>query len=231
MEKAKILVVEDDNIVAIDIQDVLKILGYDVSAVASSGEEAIKITEEIQPDLVLMDIVLERDTDGVEVTKQIRNRFDIPVIYLTAHADEDTIQRAKVTEAFGYILKPFKETELRTNIEMALYKHRIEKRLKERKRQLATMLKSIGDAVIATDIDGLIIFMNPVAEVLTGWKQEEVLGKDLREVINIINEKTLTLTEDLVIKALKGGMPWVYQIIYSLLRTEEKYRLMTVLHP
>lgn len=205
MEKAKILVVEDDNIVAIDIQDVLKILGYDVSAVASSGEEAIKITEEIQPDLVLMDIVLERDTDGVEVTKQIRNRFDIPVIYLTAHADEDTIQRAKVTEAFGYILKPFKETELRTNIEMALYKHRIEKRLKERKRQLAAMLKSIGDAVIATDIDGLIIFMNPVAEVLTGWKQEEVLGKDLREVINIINEKTLTLTEDLVIKALQGG--------------------------
>jgi len=184
------LVVEDEIIVAMEIQDRLENLGYDVSAVVSTGKEAIQKAEETRPDLVLMDIMLKGDMDGIKAAEQIRARFDIPLVYLTAYSDNDTLQRAKVTEPFGYILKPFEERELHTTIEMALYRHKMERRLKESERLLATTLKSIGDAVIATDKKGCVVFMNPVAEALTGWKHEEALGKDLTEVFNIINEET-----------------------------------------
>lgn len=136
MAKAQILIVEDEGVVAMEIEARLKSLGYAVSAVASSGEEAIEKTAETRPDLVLMDIKLRGDMDGVEAAEQIRARFDIPVIYLTAHADNDTLRRAKVTEPFGYIIKPFEERELYTNIEIALYKHNLEKELKENVSQL-----------------------------------------------------------------------------------------------
>jgi PAS domain S-box-containing protein len=160
----------------------------------------------MRPDLVLMDIRLKGDMDGVEAAEEICTRFDIPVIYLTAYADENTLQRAKVTEPYGYILKPFEERELRTNIEMALYKYEMERKLKESERWLATTLRSIGDAVIATDAQGCVMFMNPVAEALTGWKQEEALGKDLTEVFHIMNEETCTVVESPVERALQEGV-------------------------
>lgn len=138
MANPKILIVEDEDIIAEDLQDCLKNLGYMVSAIASSGEEALQKTTEMHPDLVLMDIRLKGDIDGVEAANQIRTRFNIPLVYLTAYADKDTLQRAKVTEPFGYILKPFEERELYTVIEIALYKHEMEK---ERKR-LITELQS-----------------------------------------------------------------------------------------
>ncbi len=136
MAKAQILIVEDEGVVAMEIEARLKNLGYAVAAVASSGEEAIEKAVETHPDLVLMDIKLRGGMDGVEAAEQIRARFDIPVIYLTAHADNDTLRRAKVTEPFGYIIKPFEERELYTNIEIALYKHNLEKELKENVSQL-----------------------------------------------------------------------------------------------
>lgn len=126
MPNATILVVEDERIVAKDLQNRLKKFGYAVLPVASSGEEAINRVTENCPDLVLMDINLKGDMDGVEAARQIHTRFNIPVIYLTAYADNNTLERAKLTEASGYLLKPFKERELYTNIEMALSKHRIE---------------------------------------------------------------------------------------------------------
>jgi len=131
MAKAQILIVEDEMIVAIYIQNKLKRLGYSVAAIASSGQEAVKKVEETHPDLVLMDIHLKGDMNGVEAAQQIRTRFHIPIIYLTAHSDDDTLQRAKVTEPFGYILKPFEERALHTTIEMALYRYETEKRLRE----------------------------------------------------------------------------------------------------
>ena len=137
----QILVVEDEKIVAKDIQNRLRNFGYAVPAIASSGEEAIKKAAEVQPDLVLMDIMLNKSMDGVETAKQIRERFNIPVVYLTAYADDSTLQRAKITEPFGYILKPFEERELYTTIEMALYKHKMEKRLKESEQWFATTLR------------------------------------------------------------------------------------------
>ena len=127
MSNAQILVVEDEYIVAKDIQNSLEKLGYTVPAIAASGEEAINKIREIQPSLVLMDIVLKGTMDGVETANQIRTKFDIPIIYLTAYSDEKTLQRAKITEPFGYLLKPFEERELYSTIEMALYKQEMEK--------------------------------------------------------------------------------------------------------
>ena len=205
MAKAQILVVEDDNIVVMELRDRLQSLGYVVAAVASYGEEALEKAAETRPDLVLMDIRLRGAMDGLEAAEQIRARFNIPVVYLTAYADETTLQQAKVTEPFGYIIKPFEERELRTNIEIALYKHELEKKLEESEQWLATTLRSIGDAVIATDKEGLVTFVNPVAEALTGWEQEDALGRDVTEVFHIVSEETRTVGESLVAKAIEKG--------------------------
>lgn len=188
MTKPKILVVEDEGVVAINLEHILGKLGYDVSELCASGEIAIVKASEIRPDLVLMDIVLQGEMDGIQAAEHIRSQFDIPVVYLTAYAEEDILQRAMVTQPFGYILKPIEERELHTTIEMALYKHSMEKRLKENKKWLETTLRSIGDAVVTTDTEGRITFMNPVAEALTGWRQAEALGKRLNEVVVIVNE-------------------------------------------
>src|SRR4028119_831448 len=181
--RAKILIVEDESIVAFNIQNRLEGLGYVVAAIVSSGEAALQIAAQNHPDLVLMDIKLKGRIDGIEAAAQIRNCFNIPVVYLTAYTDDETLNRAKLTEPYGYILKPFESRDLCTTIEVALYKHQMEQELREREQWLTTTLKSIGDAVITTDAKGLVTFMNPVAEMLTCWKQEEVLGNDLTQEI------------------------------------------------
>ena len=131
MIKADILIVEDENIVAKDIEQILKKLGYNISGTASVGEDAVRMAEENKPDLVLMDIMLKGKTTGIEAAMQIRKNLNIPVIYLTAYADEDTLYKAKITEPHGYIIKPFKEIDLRTAIEIALYKHEKETEIKK----------------------------------------------------------------------------------------------------
>jgi PAS domain S-box-containing protein len=205
MAPTQILVVEDESVVALDIQSRLISLGYAVPAVAAYGEDAIREAGENNPDLVMMDIQLKGEMDGVEAAEQIRSRFDIPVVYLTAYADGATLERAKVAEAFGYLLKPFKERELQTTIEMALYKHKMERRLKESERWLSATLRSIGDAVIATDAHGDIQFLNPLAERLTGWKQNEAKGQDLSHVFNIIDGATRQPGESLFSRVLQEG--------------------------
>lgn len=205
MEKTQILVVEDESVVALDIQSRLTRLGYAVPAVASYGEEAIRKAEKMRPDLILMDIRLKGEMDGVMAAEQIRAHLDIPVVFLTAYADGATLQRAKLTESYGYLLKPFKEGELHTTIEMALYKHQMERRLKESERWLATTLNSIGDAVIATDAKGQVQFLNPIAEALTGWTQELALGRDFNQVFNIIDGDTRVLRESPFVQVLREG--------------------------
>jgi PAS domain S-box-containing protein len=205
MPKAQILIVEDESIVAKDIKNMLERIGYDVPAVVASGEKAIEKAAETSPDLVLMDIMLKGDMDGVEAAEQIRSRFYIPVVYVTAYADDGTLQRAKITEPFGYIIKPFQERELHTTIEMALYRHKMERKLKESEQWLSTTLRSIGDAVISTDTEGCVTFMNPVAQALTGWNQEEATGKPLRIVFNIVDERTGEAVEDPVAKVIQEG--------------------------
>ncbi len=127
MANSKIMVVEDEWVTADDLRMSLQSLGYTVTSTVSSGEEAIKNAEKDRPDLVLMDIVLKGKMDGIEAASQIRSCYDIPIIYLTAYADEKILERARVTEPFGYIVKPFVNEDLKIAIEIALYKHRVEK--------------------------------------------------------------------------------------------------------
>ncbi len=203
MAGKRILVVEDEIITAEDIKESLLDMGYTVLALVSSGEEAIIKVEDNEPDLVLMDIVLSGEMDGIETAKQIRLRFNIPVVYLTAYSDKIILERAKITEPFGYILKPFNERELHTNIEIAIHKHKRERELKESEQWLAAILKYLGEAVIATDKEGIIKFINPFAEAITGWKREDALEKPLTTIFNIINEETNEQVENPVIKAIR----------------------------
>lgn len=193
MVETKILVVEDEVIVADDIQKSLNNLGYTVPAIASSGEAAIKKAGEYNPDLVLMDIVLHGGKDGIKAAEQIRSMYDIPVVYLTAYSDKNTLERAKITGPFGYIIKPFKEKELKIAIEIALLKYNMERKLKESKDWFTTTLKSISDAVIATGQDGRVNFMNPAAQALTGWELKEAEGKHLEETFNIVTEELVAV--------------------------------------
>ncbi len=136
MDKARILIVEDEILIARDLQYRLQEMGYDVLDIAGTGEEALGMVESLKPGLVLMDIRLRGDTDGIQVAEIVRRKFHTPVIYLTAYADDTTVERAKITEPFGYILKPFQDRELETSIEIAIYKHGAEHRIAEAHRQL-----------------------------------------------------------------------------------------------
>ena len=205
MTGARILVVEDEAIVAEDIQDILKSLGCSVSAVVSSGEGAIAKARELRPDLVLMDIMLDGKIDGVEAAEQISARFDIPVVYLTAYADDSTLERAKLTGPYGYLLKPFEERDVHSAIEMAIHKHQVDSGLRRRERLFSATLNGISDMVVATDVKGNVTFMNSAAEVLTGWKQEDARGKPLGEVLRIVRGESPKPAERLVARVVRGA--------------------------
>jgi PAS domain S-box-containing protein len=205
MEKTRVMVVEDESIVAMDIKMSLQNMGYDVPAIVSSGNNAIEQARKIRPDLVLMDIVLRGTLNGIDAAGRIRSHLNIPVIYLTAYADEKILEQAKITEPAGYIIKPFHDKELHSIIKMALYKHSMEKKLRESQVWFSTVLNSIGDALIATDAGGRIKFMNPVAESLLGVKQEEVSCKASGEVLTIVHEATGEKEENPIERVLKYG--------------------------
>jgi len=207
MSNAQILVVEDEAIVAKNIQMELSSMGYAVPAIAASGEEALRKAAETHPDLVLMDIALKGDMDGVETAERMHERFDVPVVYLTAYADERTLQRAKKTGAFGYLLKPYEERELQTTIEIALHKHKVEVARREMQQGLASTLRCIGDAVIVADTKACVSILNRAAEGLTGWSQEEALGKELLDVFPLVNIETRTPLANPATKALREGKP------------------------
>jgi len=174
MAKVKILVVEDESIVAKDIQKTLQNMGYEVPDVVSSGQAAIQATEKHKPDLVLMDIVLKGKMDGIEAAEQIRTRFNIPVVYLTAYTDDKTLERAKITDPFGYIVKPFEDRQLKTVIEMALYKVQMNNRLKQAAKEWETTFNSICDMVSIHDKDFKLIKANKAFGRTLKMKPEEV---------------------------------------------------------
>jgi two-component system, LytTR family, response regulator LytT len=147
MVKINVLVVEDESIVSKDIQHSLKKLGYEVVGAAATGEKATELANEVKPDIVLMDIMLKGEMNGIEAAELIRRDLSIPVIFLTAYADESTLSKAKITEPYGYIIKPFKEIDLHTSIEMAIYKHKKEREL-EKERDLLYSLVENKDTTI-----------------------------------------------------------------------------------
>jgi len=202
----RVLVVEDESIVAEDIHDILKNLGCNVTGIASSGEEAVRMASETGPDLVLMDVMLAGDMDGVEAARRIYDSLNVPVVYLTAYADEDTLQRAKMTGAFGYILKPFDERSLRSTIDVALHKHSTESELRGKARRSSAALRSVRDALITTDATGRIESMNPVAQTLTGWTLAEARGKSLKDIISITSAEPGELSENIVTRIIDDGV-------------------------
>lgn len=157
-----ILVVEDENIVSKDIQQNLKKLGYTVVGAAATGEKAYELALEKKPDLVLMDIMLKGDLSGIETAEKIKSEINVPVIYLTAYADENTLSKAKVTEPYGYIIKPFKEIDLHTSIEMALYKHAKEKEAIKERDFLFSLVenKDEGEGVIFVKSNSRLVKVN-----------------------------------------------------------------------
>jgi PAS domain S-box-containing protein len=203
MSPVKILVVEDESIVAMDIKHRLESMNYIVPAIISSGEEAVEKALKTYPDLILMDIVLKGEMDGIDAAEQIKNHLDIPIVYLTAYSDEKTLKRAKITGPFGYIIKPFEDRELHSAIEVALYKHEMESKLKENEKWLSTTLESIGDAVITTDKEGHITFMNSIAQEITGWNLNDASRKPLDDIYKIVDEETETPIESTVNNALQ----------------------------
>ncbi len=181
--KIEILVVEDERIIAINLKESLESLGYSVPAIAASGEKALEKATEFRPDLVLMDIRLKGHMDGISAAQQIWELLQIPVIYVTGHSDQSTLERAKVTAPFGYILKPLKERELYVAIETALQRY-------EREQLLSSILKGMGDGVIVVDQECRVQFSNSMAQSLTGWQLSEARERELSEIFNIVDEQT-----------------------------------------
>ena len=176
-DKMNILVVEDERIVAEDIKMRLQKLGYKVPGIVFSGEEAVKKAENMRPDLVLMDIVLEKKMNGIEAASIISSCFNIPIVYLTAYADNKTLEKAKITEPFGYILKPFEDRELYTTIEMAFYKFKMGNMLKESEERYRGVVENAHDAIYIINQDGFQ-YANPAFEKLAGWGKKELCKKE-----------------------------------------------------
>jgi len=187
---ARILIVEDERITAEDLRDILTELGYTVTASVSSGADAIARADETRPDLALMDIRIKGDMDGTETARILRERFNIPVVYLTAHADTATLSRAKLAEPLGYITKPFQEAELHASIEIALHKHREDLRVREQEKLLSSTLRAMAEAVIAVDDAQAVTLFNPAAEAWTGRPMDEAIGLKLTEVIPLVDSAT-----------------------------------------
>ena len=185
MANERILVVEDDQAVAGLITLYLKRSGYEVAACAATGEDALVQAERTHPHLALMDIGLEGHLDGVETAERLRARFDVPVVFLTGLADDETIKRSQDAKAFGYVLKPFRPEDLKTSIDLALSKHQVESKLRRVEHWFTAAIKSIDEAIVTTDEEAKITFLNPVAEALTGWKAGEAQGRSLEQVLRI----------------------------------------------
>ena len=178
---ARILVIEDDNVIGLQLEHILAHLGYEMVAMLKSGEEAVQKVEELKPDLILMDIMLAGKMDGVETAEQIKRKLNVPIIYLTSMVDDTTLQRAKITDPFGYILKPFDERMLHITLETALYKFESENRLAESEERFRTLVENQGEGIILVDDSETIYFANRAAESILGVGEGELIDKNMRD--------------------------------------------------
>jgi PAS domain S-box-containing protein len=202
-----ILIVEDESVNAAVIEYQLKKLGYLVAGIASSGKEALELAQKTRPDLVLMDIQLEGEMDGVEAAAAIRKKMAVPVVFLTATSDDLTVERARTTEAFGYLHKPFQEREVHSALQLALYRAEMEARLRDERKWFANILRCITDGVIVADATGAVKLINSVAEQLTGWKEDEAIDRDLSEIFQTFELETHLPAECAVTRLLAEEAP------------------------
>jgi PAS domain S-box-containing protein len=192
MEKSRIMVVEDEGVVALQIKEALEGMGYDVPVVALSGEEALSKLLEVEPDLILMDIQLKGGLSGIEASRRLRLRLDVPVVYLTAFSDDATLDQAQLTEPYGYVLKPFDEKSLHAIIQMSLKKHRRTRGVRESGWWMSAVAASMVEAVVICDPKGYVKFANPSAEALMGLAPADVLEKRLSDVVHLIDAEKRT---------------------------------------
>ncbi|RCJ20982.1 hybrid sensor histidine kinase/response regulator [Nostoc sp. ATCC 43529] len=192
----RVLIVEDEYILAINLQESLESLGYIVLDIADSAEGAIARATKLRPNLILMDIRLRSGMDGIEAAGRIWRDLQIPVIYVTGHSDKSTVERATLTSPFGYILKPIKEQELYVAIQTALSRY-------NREQFLSSVLRGMGDGVIVVDTELHIKYVNQVAEALTGWRWDEAKDKVLTEVLKLVDEQTQLPVKNPIITALE----------------------------
>lgn len=206
MSSPKILVVEDEKSIAVDIRNRLQKLGYSVPGITDCGEEAIKKVAETHPNLVLIDICLAGKMTGMQVADVITNIFQVPVLYLTEYSKVTCLEKNRLREPFSYILKPFVEKDMHIAIEMALYKDETKRKLLEEKQNSMAIIKSMGCAVVVTDGDGCIKVINPEAEALTAWKQEEAIVENLAKVIRLVDKDTGKAIKDLAKQVMQMGV-------------------------
>jgi PAS domain S-box-containing protein len=209
MNEARILIVEDEAVVALDLKLQLEALGYRIVGVAASGEQAIEAVAAKQPQLVLMDVRLQGPMDGISAAQAIREQHDTAVIFLTSHSDDATVQRAARTAPYGYLTKPFQIKELRAGIEVALTKARMERQLREADRWFANTLQCVADGVIVTDMQGKLRLLNPAAERLTGWGLDDAVGKPVGEIVRILTSVAAPGPDAArqVVQVLREGRP------------------------
>lgn len=183
---ARILVVEDEGIVAFNLQQRLSQLGYDVPAIAVSGQESFDLVEQTLPDLVLMDIHIQGDMDGIEVAARLQETHAIPVIYLTAYSEDSTLERARKTRPYGYLLKPFSERELHATIQMAFERHRLETELIDSRRLLQQALDAASLGVLDLDKPSSVIAASARTHELLGWPRDQPLT--LQDLLSRVDE-------------------------------------------
>lgn len=205
MIKNRLMIVEDEVLVAKDISSRLIHMGYEICCSAGKGSEAVEKALDHRPDLILMDIHLRDSIDGIEAASLIHQSYDVPVIFCTAYSNTKTLERAKITAPYGYILKPFDNRELEINIEIALYKHNAERELRETQERLNTTLRNINEGVIATDTDGRAFLVNSVAESLVGLQVGETKGIPITQMLELKDFETGSHNLDLKEQVLSKG--------------------------
>ncbi|MFN8608053.1 MAG: response regulator [Vulcanimicrobiota bacterium] len=199
----RILIVEDERVIAKGIERCLERLGYSLTGSVGSGEQAIARAQEDPPDLILLDINLGKGMDGVDTALKLREFLDVPIVFLTAHSDEATLERAKLAQPSGFVLKPYDDKDLRTAIEIGRFRYQAEREVLISQRWLGSTLASIGDGVIATDIEQQVCLMNTVAEQITGWTMEQALGRPIAEILPLYRDQSGEPVENPVCQCLR----------------------------
>lgn len=218
MQGAGVIIVEDESIIAMDIEVVLGQRGYRVLATVSDADEAVLKTGELSPDIVLMDIVLDGDKSGIEAAQRITALYDVPVLFVTSHADEHTVRLARETGPYGYILKPVSDAELLISVEMVLYRHAMDRRLRASEEKYRRLFDNIRDVFFRTDADGVLVLISPSVSRVAGYTPEEILGLEVTrlygeprrraEALEILDRSGYLENFEAQLRKKDGGLLW-----------------------
>lgn len=190
MEKKKVLIVEDESIIAKDLQIILVEAGYDVPFTATNSKDALKYTEELMPDLILMDVVIQGPVDGITTAQIVNQIYDIPIVFLSAYSDKSTLERARSVGSFGYLLKPCDDRELLISVDFGIQKAQFERILKDHNKLLRSVICQIEPGAIVVDLHGKIDLLNPQAQMMLGWQDSEINKTSIEELIENFHEIT-----------------------------------------